>query len=239
MSEEFVCRIYRYHPEQDQEPRMQAYTVPGRLRHRMVLDVLEHLKTEDDTLTFRRSCREGVCGSDGMNINGVNRLACTTRAHDMLSRSRDLVVRPLAGMPVIRDLVVDLSQFQDNLERVRPWLINHQPAPAIERLQTPEERARLDGLYECILCACCTSGCPSWWWQPKRFVGPAGLLWAARFLDDSRDTATDQRLALLGGDPYSVFRCRNIQNCTYVCPKGLNPMAAIESIRLRLARQST
>src|SRR5690625_3306403 len=120
MSEEFVCRIYRYHPEQDQEPRMQAYTVPGRLRHRMVLDVLEHLKTEDDTLTFRRSCREGVCGSDGMNINGVNRLACTTRAHDMLSRSRDLVVRPLTGMPVIRDLVVDLSQFQDNLERVRP-----------------------------------------------------------------------------------------------------------------------
>src|SRR5690625_3713870 len=190
----------------------------------MVLDVLEHLKTEDDTLTFRRSCREGVCGADDRNINGdnrqacttqghdmpspppdpvhdplpglpdngVNRLACTTRAHDMLSRSRDLVVRPLTGMPVIRDLIVDLSQFQDNLERVRPWLINHQPAPAIERLQTPEERARPDGLYECILCACCTSGCPSWWWQPKHFVGPAGLLWAARFLDDSRDTATDQ-----------------------------------------------
>lgn len=235
----FTCEVYRYHPETDREPRIQSYSVPERLQQSMVLDVLEYLKTEDSTLTFRRSCREGVCGSDGMNINGVNRLACTTRTVDMLAGAKKLVVRPLTGMPVIRDLVVDLSQFQQNLERVKPWLINHHPPPAIERRQSPEERARLDGLYECILCACCTSGCPSWWWRPKHFIGPAGLLWAARFLEDSRDTAESERLTGLGADPYSVYRCRNIQNCTYVCPKGLNPMAAIASIRSRLAKQST
>lgn len=231
-------QIYRYNPEVDVQPRMQDYRLDVGDRDVMVLDVLERLKQGDASLVFRRSCREGVCGSDGMNINGKNSLACVTRISDAMKGSDTLVLRPLTGMPVIRDLVVDLDLFFRQYRKVQPWLINDSPAPAIERLQSPKDRARLDGLYECILCACCTSACPSWWWNPERFIGPAGLLAASRFLEDSRDTASAERLEALK-DPFSVFRCRQIQNCTWVCPKGLNPMKAIGTIRTRLLKQST
>lgn len=230
--------IYRYHPERDQAPGMQDYTVGDHFRQRMVLDVLEHLKAEDQTLTYRRSCREGVCGSDGMSINGVNRLACITTVEEVLDKRHTLVLRPLPGMPVIRDLVVDQTQFFEQYERIRPYLINDDPPPAIERLQSPEERARLDGLYECILCGCCSSGCPSYWWNPEKYVGPAGLLQAYRFLADSRDKGFSQRLEELE-DPYSVYRCHSIGNCTHVCPKGLNPMKAISDIKRLLLKNST
>lgn len=229
--------VYRYNPEADRTPRMQAYQIDTGGRDLMVLEVLEQLKRQDESIAFRRSCREGVCGSDGMNINGKNGLACMTRVSAATKGGDTLILRPLTGMPVIRDLVVDLDLFFRQYKKIKPWLINDDPVTTIERLQSPEDRARLDGLYECILCACCTSGCPSWWWNPDRFIGPAGLLAASRFLEDSRDTATDERLEALK-DPFSVFRCHNIENCTWVCPKGLNPMKAIGTIRTRLLRQS-
>tara|TARA_R110002095_G_scaffold215879_2_gene211328 strand:- start:374 stop:1081 length:708 start_codon:yes stop_codon:yes gene_type:complete len=229
--------IYRYHPEFDNEPYMQVFQVDDQFRQRMVLDALEYLKTQDPTLSYRRSCREGVCGSDGMNINGKNGLGCITRVGDAIAQSNRLVLRPLPGMPVIRDLVVDMQGFQRQYEKIKPYLINDTPSTSIERLQSPQERKKLDGLYECILCGCCTSACPSWWWNPEKYVGPAGLLQAYRFLVDSRDTAKAERLNALQ-DPYSVFRCRNIQNCTWVCPKGLNPMAAIDKIKRLLLEQS-
>jgi succinate dehydrogenase / fumarate reductase iron-sulfur subunit len=226
--------IYRYNPDTDREPYMQTYDVPSKARGWMVLDVLEYLKAEDSTLTYRRSCREGVCGSDGMNINGSNSVACIKPVAEAIKDREVLILRPLTGMPVIRDLVVDMSLFFKQYERVKPWLINDDSTPPIERLQSPEDRAKLDGFYECILCACCTSGCPSWWWNPDKFIGPAGLLNAYRFIQDSRDTATAQRLNDLN-DAYALYRCRNIQNCTYVCPKGLNPMLAIDHIRQKIA----
>jgi succinate dehydrogenase / fumarate reductase iron-sulfur subunit len=229
--------IYRYHPEFDTEPRMQRYELDTGGRDLMVLDVLERLKREDPTLTYRRSCREGVCGSDGMNMNGKNGLACITRVSETVGRRGTLILRPLPGLPVIRDLVVDMEIFSRQYEKVRPWLINDEPAPEIERLQSPAQRARLDGLYECILCACCSSACPSWWWNPDRYIGPAGLLNAYRFIEDSRDTARAERLEDLQ-DPYSVYRCHNIQSCTWVCPKGLNPMGAIDGIRKALLLRS-
>ncbi len=231
----FTVRLFRYHPEQDEKPRNQDIEVDDSFRKRMVLDVLEYLKTRDPTLTYRRSCREGVCGSDGLNINGRNNLGCITRVEDMLGKGNLLEIRPLPGMPVIRDLVVDQTLFFDQYRRVMPWVVNDRPAPARERLQSPEERAKLDGLYECILCACCTSACPSWWWNPEKYIGPSGLLQAYRFLQDSRDTATAERLKKLE-DPFSVFRCRGIGNCTAYCPKGLNPMKAIGRIKAMLFR---
>lgn len=231
-------RIYRYNPEVDTEPSMQSYELETGGKDLMVLDVLERLKQSDSTLAFRRSCREGVCGSDGMNINGRNGLACTTRVSEATGASHALIVRPLPGLPVIRDLVVDMSLFYEQLARVKPWLINDSAPPGIERLQSPAERDKLNGLYECILCACCTTGCPSWWWNPDKYVGPAGLLNAYRFIQDSRDTGAELRLDGMR-DPYSVYRCRNIQNCAAVCPKGLNPMAAIDGIRARLAHDAT
>ena len=204
----------------------------------MVLDVLELIKADHDgSVTYRRSCREGVCGSDGLNMNGKNGLACITPLSETV-KGEKLVIRPLPGLPVIRDLVVDMSLFYAQYEKVQPYLQNPTPAPAIERLQTPEERAQLDGLYECILCACCSTSCPSFWWNPDRFVGPAGLLQAYRFLADSRDTATEDRLAKLD-DPFSVFRCHGIQNCVNVCPKGLNPTKAIGHIRTMLLNRAT
>ncbi|MEE8041447.1 MAG: succinate dehydrogenase iron-sulfur subunit, partial [Pseudomonadales bacterium] len=206
-------------------------------RDLMVLDLLELAKAQDPTLTFRRSCREGVCGSDGVNMNGMNGLACITPVSSILRRGK-LAIRPLPGMPVIRDLVVDMGQFYKQYEKVKPYLINDEAPPAQERLQSPEERARLDGLYECILCACCSTACPSYWWNPDKFVGPAGLLQAYRFLADSRDTATDERLAALE-DPFSVFRCRGIMNCVSVCPKKLNPTQAIGQIRTMLLQRGT
>lgn len=230
--------IYRYNPEADQEPYMKNYQLDTAGKDLMVLDVLELLKAQDSSLSFRRSCREGVCGSDGMNINGKNGLACITPISEATGGGNELVLRPLPGLPVIRDLVIDMSLFYKQYEKVKPYLINDTPAPAIERLQSPEDRAKLDGLYECILCACCSTSCPSFWWNPDRFIGPSGLLQAWRFLADSRDTAQAQRLADLD-DPFSVFRCHGIQNCVNVCPKGLNPTKAIGHIRNMLLTQAT
>ena len=229
--------VYRYNPETDSEPYMQDYQVDTGGRDLMVLDVLEMLKTDDPSLAYRRSCREGVCGSDGMNIGGRNGLACITPLSQAVKGDR-LVIRPLPGLPVVRDLVVDMSLFYAQYEKIKPWLINDTPAPAIERLQSPEERAELDGLYECILCACCSTSCPSFWWNPDKFIGPAGLLQAYRFIADSRDSATEERLAALQ-DPFSVFRCHGIMNCVSVCPKGLNPTRAIGHIRNMLLQRST
>ena len=230
--------LYRYNPETDEAPYMQDFSVDTGGRDLMVLDVLELIKADHDgSVTYRRSCREGVCGSDGLNMNGKNGLACITALSESVKGDK-LVIRPLPGLPVIRDLVVDMSLFYAQYEKVQPYLQNPTPAPAIERLQSPEERAQLDGLYECILCACCSTSCPSFWWNPDRFVGPAGLLQAYRFLADSRDTATDDRLAKLD-DPFSVFRCHGIQNCVNVCPKGLNPTKAIGHIRTMLLNRAT
>ena len=229
--------IYRFDPDQDEVPRMDdlQLELPAG-RDLMVLDVLELLKAEDPSIAYRRSCREGVCGSDGINMNGKNGLACTTPVSEAASRGK-LTLRPLPGLPVIRDLVVDMSQFFRQYEKVKPWLINDAPPPPRERLQSEADRAKLDGLYECILCACCSTACPSFWWNPDKFVGPAGLLQAYRFLADSRDTATAERLAALE-DPFSVFRCRGIMNCVSVCPKGLNPTRAIGKIRTMLLQQA-
>lgn len=229
--------LYRYNPETDEAPYMQDFSVDTGGRDLMVLDVLELIKSDyDGSVTYRRSCREGVCGSDGLNMNGKNGLACITPLSGSIKGGK-LVIRPLPGLPVIRDLVVDMSLFYAQYEKVQPYLQNPTPAPAIERLQSPEERAQLDGLYECILCACCSTSCPSFWWNPDRFVGPAGLLQAYRFLADSRDTATEDRLASLD-DPFSVFRCHGIQNCVNVCPKGLNPTKAIGHIRTMLLNRA-
>ena len=230
--------VYRYNPEADEKPRMQDMAVElPEGRELMVLDVLALLKEQDPSLSYRRSCREGVCGSDGMNMNGKNGLACITPVSEA-ARGGKLVLRPLPGLPVVRDLVVDMTQFYRQYEKIKPYLINDTPPPARERLQTPEERAKLDGAYECILCACCSTSCPSFWWNPDKFVGPAGLLQAYRFLADSRDTATEERLADLE-DPFSVFRCRGIMNCVDVCPKDLNPTRAIGKIRTMMLSQST
>lgn len=230
--------IYRYNPDEDPKPYMKDYKleIPQK-SDPMLLTLLEKLKSEQDpTISYRRSCREGVCGSDGMNINGKNGLACIT--HVSTLKTNKIVIRPLPGFPVVRDLVVDMSQFYEQYERIEPYLQNDGVAPATERLQSPEDRAQLDGLYECILCACCSSSCPSFWWNPDKFVGPAGLLQARRFLADSRDTATISRLDKLQ-DPFSVFRCRTIMNCTSVCPKGLNPTKAIGEIRQQMLSNET
>ena len=232
-----LVSIYRYNPETDDKPVMQDIDieVPSG-KDLMVLDVLALAKEKDPTVAYRRSCREGVCGSDGMNINGSNGLACITPLSDVVIPGKKLILRPLPGLPVIRDLVVDMSIFYKQFEKVKPYLLNDDPAPRIERLQTPEDRAKLDGLYECILCACCNTSCPSFWWNPDKFIGPAGLLQAYRFLADSRDTASTERLEGLK-DPFSVFRCRGIMNCVAVCPKGLNPTRAIGHIRSMLISQ--
>lgn len=233
--------IYRYNPEIDREPYMQDFEVDVQGRDMMVLDLLELLKEQDPTLAFRRSCREGVCGSDGMNIAGKNGLACITplsaTAPGVLEGKKTLVIRPLPGLPVIRDLAVDMTMFYNQYEKIKPFLINDTPAPAIERLQSPEDRAKYDGLYECILCACCSTNCPSFWWNPEKYLGPAALLQSYRFLADSRDTATEERLNALT-DPFSLFRCRGIMNCVSVCPKGLNPAKAIGNIRQMLLERS-
>ena len=234
-----LVSLYRYNPEVDKTPYMQDIEIEiPEGKDLMVLDVLELLKAKDTSIAYRRSCREGVCGSDGLNMNGKNGLACISALSEVGLKGKKLVIRPLPGLPVIRDLVVDMSMFYKQYEKIKPFLINDKPAPAIERLQTPEEREKLDGLYECILCACCSTACPSFWWNPDKFVGPSGLLQAYRFLADSRDTAQSERLADLD-DPFSVFRCRGIMNCVSVCPKGLNPTRAIGHIRNMLLHRST
>jgi succinate dehydrogenase / fumarate reductase, iron-sulfur subunit len=226
--------IYRYNSESGKPPQMQDYMLDT-TDCIMVLDALLKIKNGmDETLTLRRSCREGVCGSDGMNINGKNRLACTTR---LSALEGTIVIRPLPGLPVIRDLTVDMTQFWQQYEKAKPFLQNDEPPPATERLQSPEERAKLDGLYECILCACCTTSCPSFWWNPDKYLGPAALLQAARFVKDSRDTHKEERLADLA-DPFSLFRCRGIMNCVDVCPKDLNPLEAINSIKDEMVKDT-
>ena len=226
--------IYRYNPETGQKPFMQDLELDFQAEGKMLLDAILALKEIDPTLSVRRSCREGVCGSDAMNVNGQNGLACITPLADL---KQPITLRPLPGMPVIRDLIVDLTQFYQQHRSIQPYLLNHDPEPEIERLQSPAQRAELDGLYECMLCACCSTACPSFWWNPDKFVGPAGLLQAYRFIADSRDQATNERLDHLE-DPYRLFRCHSIMNCVAVCPKGLNPTAAIGKIKTLLVNRS-
>ena len=227
--------IFRYDPDKDTQPRMQKLQVTLQPFDRMLLDALIRIKAEvDDSLSLRRSCREGVCGSDAMNINGKNGLACVTNMRDL---KEPIVLRPIPGLPVIRDLIVDMSQFFKQYESIKPYLINDEPPPEKERLQSPAEREELNGLYECILCACCSTACPSFWWNPDKFVGPAGLLQAYRFIADSRDQATNERLDNLN-DPYRLFRCHTIMNCVDVCPKHLNPTLAIGKIKELLVRRA-
>ena len=227
--------IYRYHPETDARSYMQDFDVTLPPTAKMLLDALVHIKSEyDDSLSLRRSCREGVCGSDGVNVNGKNGLACIM---PLAKLKEPICVRPLPGLPVIRDLVVDLSQFYAQYRSVKPYLTNDTPPPDKERLQSPEDREELNGLYECVLCACCSTACPSFWWNPDKFVGPAGLLQAYRFIADTRDTTTNERLDNLE-DPYRLFRCHTIMNCVDVCPKELNPTRAIGKIKDMMVRRA-
>ena len=226
--------IYRYNPDTDSKPYMQDYELDIEAEGKMLLDAILLIKEQDESLSVRRSCREGVCGSDGMNINGRNGLACVTPLNSL---KQPIELRPLTGLPVIRDLVVDMSQFMEHYRSVKPYLINTDPEPEIERLQSPADRAKLDGLYECILCGCCTTSCPSFWWNPDKFVGPAGLLQAYRFIADSRDQAVNERLDDLE-DPYRLFRCHSIMNCVDVCPKELNPTQAIGKIKTMLVKRT-
>ncbi len=234
MSETIRISIQRFNPEdKGSKPFMQDYEInESDIKGKMVLDAILALKnTQDSTIGIRRSCQEGVCGSDGMNINGKNGLACVTPLRDF--KGKKIVLKPLPGMHVIRDLIVDMSQFYKNYEKAKPFLQTVSPAPAKERLQAPEDREKLNGLYECILCGCCSSSCPSYWWNPDKFLGPAALLQAARYILDTRDDFTRERLDQLS-DAYSVFRCRSIMNCVDVCPKGLNPTQAIAQIKSKM-----
>ena len=226
--------LYRYDPDKDDKPYMQDIEVDVSATDVKLLDALVKLKAVDDTLSFRRSCREGICCSDAMNINGKNGLACVT---DLRSLSQPITLRPLPGLPVIRDLVVDMTQFFKQYHSIKPYVVNDTPAPERERLQSPEDRKEIDGLYECILCACCTTSCPSFWWNPDKFVGPAGLLAAYRFIADTRDLITNERLDNLE-DPYRLFLCHTIMNCVDVCPKGLNPTKAIGKIKDLMVRRA-
>ncbi|MDH5326504.1 MAG: succinate dehydrogenase iron-sulfur subunit [Gammaproteobacteria bacterium] len=225
---EMKFSIYRFNPETDSKPYMKDYELESLQSGMMLLDALNRIKAElDESLSFRSSCGEGVCGSDGVNINGRNGLACITPLKGL---KQPVCVRPMPGLPVIRDLVVDMEQFYNQYRAVKPYLIVNDPEPEVEYYQTPEQRDCLDGLYECILCGCCSTSCPSFWWNPEKFRGPAALLQSWRFLADSRDQAADERLRDLEG-AYKVFRCHTIMNCVDVCPKGLNPTAAIGNIR--------
>jgi succinate dehydrogenase / fumarate reductase iron-sulfur subunit len=228
-------RVYRYDPDSGENPRFDSFEVDLDSTGPMVLDALIKMKSEQDaSLTFRRSCREGICGSCSMNINGRNGLACTTAIEDYRG---DVQITPLPHMEVIKDLVPDFTHFYAQYASIEPWLkTGTATPPEAERLQSPEDRAKLDGLYECILCACCSSSCPSYWWNSDRFLGPAILLQAYRWLVDSRDEATGERLNQLE-DPFRLYRCHTIMNCANVCPKGLNPAKAIaETKKLLLER---
>ncbi|OBS10723.1 succinate dehydrogenase iron-sulfur subunit [Acidihalobacter prosperus] len=228
--------IYRYDPEGAAAPHMQPFELadgeiePGM----MLLGALLKLKEQDETLSFRRSCQEGVCGSDGMNINGTNGLACITPVSGL---KQPIEIRPLPGMPVVRDLIVDMDNFYGQYRAAEPYLKLTDPEPETEFRQSPEQRTRLDGLYECVLCGCCSAACPSYWWNPDRFLGPAALLQSARFVLDSRDQATDERLTQLD-DAYKLYRCHSIMNCVQVCPKGLNPTRAIGQIKHAMLKRS-
>ena len=221
-------QVYRWDPDSGENPRMDTYEVDMETCAPMVLDALLKIKNElDPTLTLRRSCREGVCGSCAMNIDGVNTLACTMAISDIKG---DVKVYPLPHMPVIKDLVPDMTHFYAQYASVKPWLQTITLPPEKERLQSKEDRAKLDGLYECILCACCSTSCPSYWWNGDRYLGPAILLQAYRWIVDSRDEFTGERLDTLE-DPFRLYRCHTIMNCTKTCPKGLNPAKAIAEIK--------
>ena len=230
-----TLQVYRWDPDTGDNPRLDSYEVDLDRCGQMVLDALIHIKNEiDSTLTFRRSCREGICGSCAMNIDGVNTLACTRVISDI---KHDIRVYPLPHTRVVKDLVPDLSQFYAQYTAIKPWMQARSPAPdTSERLQSKDEREKLDGLYECILCACCSTSCPSYWWNSDRYLGPAILLQAYRWIIDSRDENTDTRLDELK-DPFSLYRCHTIMNCTNTCPKGLNPAKAIAETKKLLARK--
>jgi succinate dehydrogenase / fumarate reductase iron-sulfur subunit len=226
-------RVYRYNPEKDPAPYLQDFEVEER-PGMMLRDALLEVKRIDESFSFRHSCGEGVCGSDAVSVNGRNRLACITPVPEL---GRPIEVRPLPGRPVIRDLVVDMGDFYQQYRAVRPYLVRKDPMPEQEILQSPTDRDRLDGLYECILCGCCSTSCPSFWWNPEKFHGPAALLQAWRFLADTRDQATDERLDALDG-PYRLFRCHTIMNCVEACPKGLNPTRAIGHIKALMLKKA-
>ena len=222
-------KIYRFDPDSGENPRWDSYDLDLSSCGPMVLDALIAIKNDmDSTLTFRRSCREGVCGSCAMNISGRNTLACTKGMAELPAGT--ITIAPLPSQPVLKDLVPDLSNFIAQYAAIEPWLQSETPDPQSERLQSPEERAGLDGLYECILCACCSTSCPSYWWNADRFYGPAALLQAYRWINDSRDEHTGERLDALE-DPFKLYRCHTIMNCAQVCPKGLNPAKAIAEIK--------
>jgi succinate dehydrogenase / fumarate reductase iron-sulfur subunit len=228
-------RVYRYDPETSEDPRIDTYTIELDGCGPMVLDALIKIKNEiDPTLTFRRSCREGVCGSCAMNVAGGNTLACTKAITDI---SGPVAIYPLPHMPVVKDLVPDLTNFFAQYSSIEPYLQTHTPAPEAEWKQSPEERAKLDGLYECILCACCSTACPNYWWNSERFLGPAALLQSYRWLADSRDEMKGERLDQLE-DPFRLYRCHTIMNCAQTCPKGLNPARAIGEIKQLLVKRS-
>jgi succinate dehydrogenase / fumarate reductase iron-sulfur subunit len=228
-------RIYRYDPEGTENPRWDSYDVDVDACGPMLLDVLIHIKnTMDPTLSFRRSCREGVCGSCAMNIGGRNTLACTHGWEEV--PGGDIQISPLPSMPVVKDLIPDLTMFYAQYASIEPWLHTETPEPRTEWRQTIEDREKLDGLYECILCACCTTSCPSYWWNGERYLGPATLLHAYRWIIDSRDEATGERLDALE-DPFKLYRCHTIMNCAQVCPKGLNPAKAIAEIKKLMAER--
>jgi succinate dehydrogenase / fumarate reductase, iron-sulfur subunit len=227
-------RIYRYDPDSGANPRIDTYDVDLATCGPMVLDALIKIKNEmDATLTFRRSCREGVCGSCAFNIDGVNTLACIKAIDEIKG---DVKIYPLPHLPVVKDLVPDLSIPYAQYQSIKPWLQADTPSPARERLQSPEEREKLDGLWECILCFCCQTSCPSYWWNGDRYLGPAVLLQAYRWIADSRDEATGERLDQLN-DPYRLYRCHTIMNCTATCPKHLNPGKAIAEIKSLLVKR--
>ena len=234
MADKRTFEIYRYDPDRDAKPYMQTFEIELEGTERMLLDALMKLKKMDDSISYRRSCREGVCGSDAMNINGKNGLACLT---NMQTLPQKITLRPLPGLPVVRDLIVDMSMFFKQYHSIKPYIVNETVAPEKERLQSQEDREELNGLYECILCACCSTSCPSFWWNPDKFVGPAGLLAAYRFIADTRDQVREERLDNLE-DPYRLFRCHTIMNCVDVCPKGLNPTKAIGKIKDMLVKRA-
>ena len=229
--------IYRWDPDSGENPRLDTYEINLDNFGPMVLDAIIYIKNDiDSTLTFRRSCREGICGSCSMNIGGTNTLACTKSISDFNS---DVAIYPLPHMPVVKDLVPDLTHFYNQYSSIKPWIQTNTSAPSnSERLQSKENREKLDGLYECILCACCSTSCPSYWWNSKRYLGPAVLLQAYRWIVDSRDESTNKRLDQLE-DSFSLYRCHTIMNCTNTCPKGLNPAKAIAGIKKLLVSRLT
>ncbi|MEM8790331.1 MAG: succinate dehydrogenase iron-sulfur subunit [Pseudomonadota bacterium] len=221
-------KVYRWNPDSGENPRLDTYFVDLDTCGPMVLDLIIKIKNEiDPTLTFRRSCREGICGSCSMNIDGTNTLACLKAIDDIRG---DVKIYPLPHMPVVKDLVPDLTHFYAQHASIKPWLETESPTPEKEWRQTADDRAKLDGLYECVLCACCSTSCPSYWWNGDRYLGPAALLHAYRWLIDSRDEATGDRLDHLE-DPFRLYRCHTIMNCAKTCPKGLNPARAIAEIK--------